>query len=190
MIRLIVGLGNPGQQYEKTRHNAGFWFADQLVEKFGGNWQSDKRFNGYVASIVISGNSVALLKPMTYMNKSGLSVGSYLRYFHIDLSNILVVHDELDFLPGIIKVKKNGGHAGHNGLRDIIAHLKTNEFPRLRIGIGRPSERQSVADFVLSVPSNVEQDKMQATIESVVARIDVLVDKDIDFAMNALNAAN
>ena len=151
MIKLIVGLGNPGQQYEKTRHNVGFLFLDLLVIESGGAWVNESRFQGLFAEIVVAGSKVMLLKPTTFMNRSGGSVGKVARYYKLLPEEILVVHDELDFAPGVVKLKKNGGHAGHNGLRDIIAHLGSGDFYRLRIGIGRPSASAVIADFVLSV---------------------------------------
>lgn len=188
MIKLIVGLGNPGQQYCRTRHNVGFWFVDELAEEKNADWLQDKKFQAQIATVKIQQEKVVLLKPQTFMNRSGFSVLAYIKYFQIDVSEILIIHDELDFLPGIVKLKKNGGHAGHNGLRDIIAQLGTNEFKRLRIGIGRPIGRQQVADFVLSAPSCDDREKIEFAYRSVLSRISVLFEKEIDQAMNELQA--
>ncbi len=156
MIRLIVGLGNPGRQYEKTRHNAGFLFLDELVDGSGCAWFAESKFQGLLAEYKVDGVGVMLLKPDTFMNRSGQSVGKVARYYKLLPEEILVVHDELDFDVGVIKLKKDGGHAGHNGLRDIIAHLGSKDFYRLRLGIGRPVAGKSVADYVLSTPSKIE----------------------------------
>jgi len=154
MIKLIVGLGNPGRQYEKTRHNAGFLFLDTLADQLGCTWVNESKFQGIFTQGKIANTPVMLLKPDTFMNRSGQSVGKIARYYKLQPEEILVVHDELDFNPGIVKLKKDGGHAGHNGLRDIIAHLNSNQFYRLRIGIGRPAAGKFVAVFVLSSPPN------------------------------------
>lgn len=154
MIKLIVGLGNPGQQYERTRHNAGFLFVDHLVGAQAARWSANTQFQGEIAGLDISGHKLVLLKPMTFMNRSGSSVGKVLRYYKFKPDELLVVHDELDLPEGSVKMKRDGGHAGHNGLRDIIAHIDTRDFFRLRLGIGRPSNGGNVADYVLSRPSS------------------------------------
>jgi len=153
MIKLIVGLGNPGQQYEKTRHNAGFIFLDALAGGYHCSWQASGQFQGETTSISVGGNKLILLKPGTYMNRSGASVGSVLRYFKFKPEEMLVVHDELELPEGVAKLKRDGGHAGHNGLRDIITHIQTRDFYRLRVGVGRPQSGANVADYVLSKPS-------------------------------------
>jgi PTH1 family peptidyl-tRNA hydrolase len=156
MIKLIVGLGNPGRQYEKTRHNVGFLFLDILAAELGCVWSSEPGFQGLFSQGSVKAGKVMLLKPETFMNRSGQSVGKVARYYKLLPEEILVVHDELDFNIGVIKLKKEGGHAGHNGLRDIIVHLGSRDFYRLRIGIGRPAAGKVVADFVLSSPSEKE----------------------------------
>lgn len=150
MIKLIVGLGNPGQQYEKTRHNAGFLFVDYLAALAGGYWVNASQFHGEMAECDISGSKVILLKPATFMNKSGMSVGKLLRYYKFSAEEMLVAHDELELPEGLVRLKRDGGHAGHNGLRDIIAQIDSRDFYRLRIGIGRPLVGRNVADYVLS----------------------------------------
>ncbi len=188
MIKLIVGLGNPGSQYDKTRHNAGFLFLDYMLDKFGGSWSADARFNALVADCRISGVKVILLKPQTFMNRSGLSVGAVSRYYKIPVDEILVVHDELDLPVGVVKLKKSGGHAGHNGLRDIIANLSSRDFYRLRLGIGRPVAGKKVADYVLSVPSKVDVELINdcfVWVENFFSRI---VGEDVSKVMSELNA--
>ncbi|MDD5319056.1 MAG: aminoacyl-tRNA hydrolase [Methylococcales bacterium] len=188
MIKLIVGLGNPGRQYEKTRHNAGFLFLDSVAQKLGCIWSNDSRFQGLVAEGSVANGKVTLLKPDTFMNRSGQSVGKIARYYKLLPEEILVVHDELDFNPGVVKLKKDGGHAGHNGLRDIIAHLGSKEFYRLRIGIGRPAAGKIVTDFVLSAPSKNEWDLLLAAFDTGKGFIDEMVAGDMAAVMNKLNS--
>ncbi len=187
MIKLIVGLGNPGRQYELTRHNAGFLFLDVLADEYTNGWQHDSKFNGMVAQAKIAHHSVVLLKPDTFMNRSGLAVGKVARYYKLQPDEILVVHDELDFDAGIVKLKKDGGHAGHNGLRDIIAHLNSNQFYRLRLGIGRPSAGKIVADYVLSAPSKPEFEQLLGAFQLCKPHIAKMVSGDIAAVMNTLN---
>ncbi len=187
MIKLIVGLGNPGQEYEKTRHNAGFLFLDYL---YSGAWLNEPRFNGQTATLKIGNEQIRMLKPMTFMNRSGYSVGNIARYYKISPDEILVVHDELDFKAGIIKLKKGGGHGGHNGLRDIIAHLDSNDFYRLRVGIDRPASNKQVASYVLSGMSKFENENMFNAFDFVNLYLDMVVFRDISKAMNTLNTKN
>jgi PTH1 family peptidyl-tRNA hydrolase len=191
MLKLIVGLGNPGQQYEKTRHNAGFLFLDHLVASFGGEWRFESRFEGLVARCNIGGQKILLLKPVVFMNKSGASVGKIVRYYNIGLDEILVVHDELDFDAGDARLKLNGGHAGHNGLKDVIAHLNNKDFWRLRIGIGRPASDKSVADYVLSSFSKNEMMLISRIFTYIDAHIDAIAEgSNLYLVMNSLNAAS
>lgn len=187
MIKLIVGLGNPGQQYEKNRHNAGFLFLDYLLNQHSGSWSNESKFHGIIATSFIAGSKVILLKPQTFMNRSGLSVGSVARYYKFKAEEILLVHDELDFSAGVVKLKKGGGHAGHNGLRDIIANLGERDFYRARIGIGRPASGKPVSDYVLSNSSKEEQRLMLSAFELFGVQLDKVVSGDIAAAMNALN---
>lgn len=188
MIKLIVGLGNPGKNYEKTRHNAGFLFLDSLAKEFGCVWSSQARFQGLFAEYSVSGDKVMLLKPDTFMNRSGQSVGKIARYYKLFPEEILVVHDELDFNPGVLKLKKDGGHAGHNGLRDIIAHLGSKEFYRLRVGIGRPPAGKVVADFVLSAPSKLESEMMLKAFDLASVYMGQIINGDMAIVMNKLNS--
>src|SRR6478609_2405396 len=149
-IQLIVGLGNPGREYENTRHNAGAIFVAQLASAYRANWQDEKKFSGMTAQISVDNQPVRLLLPLTYMNRSGQSVGALANFYKIAPENILVVHDELDLQPGTARLKLGGGHGGHNGLRDIVSALgNQNTFARLRIGIGHPGNAKMVADYVL-----------------------------------------
>ncbi|MBL8447528.1 MAG: aminoacyl-tRNA hydrolase [Zoogloeaceae bacterium] len=148
--KLVVGLGNPGPDYAETRHNAGFWFCDALAEMLGARFAAESRFHGLVASARESG--IYLLKPMTFMNRSGLAVAVLARYFKVPPDEILVVHDELDLPPGALRLKYGGGTGGHNGLKDISAHCGTANYWRLRIGIGHPGDRQEVVNYVLKPP--------------------------------------
>lgn len=188
MIKLIVGLGNPGRQYEKTRHNAGFLFLDGLAQELGCSWSSQSRFQGLFAEATVAHHKVLLLKPDTFMNRSGQSVGKIARYYKLLPDEILVVHDELDFNPGVVKLKKDGGHAGHNGLRDIIAHLGTKDFYRLRIGIGRPPTGAVVADFVLAVPPVSEWQLLEQAFDYGRGFVGQMVAGDMAAVMNKVNS--
>jgi len=189
VIKLIVGLGNPGRQYEKTRHNAGFLFLDRLVSDSDCDWASEPKFDGLLAEIGCAGGKVLLLKPSTFMNRSGQAVGKVARYYKLVSDEILVVHDELDFDVGVVRLKKDGGHAGHNGLRDIIAHLGVKEFYRLRVGIGRPPSGKVVADFVLSCPSKSEWVLMSSAFDLAASYVDQMVVGDMAMVMNKLNSS-
>jgi len=188
MIKLIVGLGNPGRQYEKTRHNAGFLFLDKLLAEAGGVWALESRFQGLFAECGVGGRKVMLLKPGAFMNRSGQSVGKVARYYKLLPEEILVVHDELDFDVGVVRLKKDGGHAGHNGLRDIIAHLGSKEFYRLRIGIGRPVAGKVVADYVLSMPSKSELQLLYEAFDMSYGFVNQMIVGDMSVVMNKLNA--
>ena len=159
-IKLIVGLGNPGADYERTRHNAGFWLVDAIAEDLRASFTSEKSFSGLVAKARVQAEQVLLAKPQTYMNRSGQCVGALARFYKLEAQEILVLHDELDLFPGQVKVKQGGGHAGHNGLRDIQSVLGSADFWRLRLGIGHPRTlnlTQEVADFVLYPPRREDQ---------------------------------
>ncbi|MFI3186667.1 MAG: aminoacyl-tRNA hydrolase [Methylococcaceae bacterium] len=188
MIKLIVGLGNPGLQYEKTRHNVGFLFLDRLASDANCGWVKEARFDGLLAEIAITGVRLMLLKPDTFMNRSGQSVGKVARYYKLLPEEILVIHDELDFDVGVVRLKKDGGHAGHNGLRDIIAHLGSRDFYRLRIGIGRPPSGVKVADFVLSSASKSERDLILTAADFVAGYAERIVTGDISAVMSKLNS--
>jgi PTH1 family peptidyl-tRNA hydrolase len=152
MIKLFVGLGNPGPEYEQTRHNAGFWWLEALARELKVNLTADKSYHGLVARTSINGQSVWLLAPQTFMNLSGKSVAALANFFKIPPQDILVAHDDLDIAPGDAKLKLGGSHAGHNGLRDIHAQLGTDQYWRLRLGIGHPGNRAEVLHWVLKKP--------------------------------------
>ncbi len=165
-IRLFVGLGNPGTEYEATRHNAGFWWVDALARELKVNLAPDKAYHGLAARASVQGQTVWLLEPQTFMNLSGKSVAALARFFKIQPQEILVVHDELDVAPGQAKLKFGGSHAGHNGLRDIHAQLGTGDYWRLRLGIGHPGVKSEVVDWVLRKPAP----EQRTAIEECVAR--------------------
>jgi peptidyl-tRNA hydrolase, PTH1 family len=164
MIRLFVGLGNPGPEYEATRHNAGFWWVDALAAKLGVRLSSERAYHGLLARANTERGPVWLLEPMTYMNRSGQSVAALARFFKIAPAEILVVHDELDVPPGQAKIKFGGGSGGHNGLKDIHAQLGTPDFWRLRLGIGHPGVKAEVVDYVLRKPAPEHREAIEATI--------------------------
>ena len=185
-IRLIAGLGNPGSQYDQTRHNAGFWFVDELAKQYHGKFATEKRFSGEIAKIQIGTNAVWLLKPMTFMNRSGLAVQQLASFYQIPVEEILIAHDELDIAPGEIRLKQAGGHGGHNGLRDIHAHLTANYW-RLRIGVGHPGDRNKVVDYVLARPSVADEIEIQRAIELGCKQIELIVQGEAQKAMQALH---
>jgi peptidyl-tRNA hydrolase, PTH1 family len=172
-IKLVVGLGNPGPEYERTRHNAGFWFAEDIAHDIGGSFASEKKFHGLIARGTAAAADIRSLMPQTYMNLSGNSVAAVAKFYDIAPDEILVAHDELDLDAGEIKMKFGGGHAGHNGLRDIQAKLGTGDYWRLRIGIGHPRDSQNmhkpVADWVLERPRREEQEAIETAIERALA---------------------
>jgi PTH1 family peptidyl-tRNA hydrolase len=188
MIRLVVGLGNPGREYQATRHNAGFWFADALARQLGATFAAEGKFHGSVAK---SGSDVRLLKPGTYMNLSGRSVAALARFFAIAPDEVLVAHDELDLKPGEVKLKFGGGHAGHNGLRDIVAQCGTPEFWRLRIGIGHPRDsdipQQEVVDYVLKPPRGEEGGAIESAIDKALAAWPAIAGGEFERAMLSLH---
>lgn len=186
-IRLIVGLGNPGSEYEETRHNAGYWFVDEISRRCGAPFRLEKRFNGLLGRLHVGGRECLLLKPTTFMNRSGLSVASLAGYFKIGQEEILVAHDELDLAPGVIRLKEGGGHAGHNGLRDIIRALNGSEFWRLRIGIDHPGPGRDVAGYVLSRPSRDDADAIRQAIEAAETHLDDLLRGEYQKVMHSLH---
>jgi PTH1 family peptidyl-tRNA hydrolase len=186
-IRLIVGLGNPGPKYDQTRHNAGFWFVDQLAHRFGGQFRVESKFSGEVCKLRIADEDVWLLKPMTFMNHSGLPVRQLSAFYKIPLEEILVAHDELDLDPGVVRLKRGGGHGGHNGLRDISSHLG-KDFLRLRIGIGHPGHKDQVVDFVLSRASRAEQQSIEEAIDEAADAAEDIVAGQSQKVMNQLHS--
>ncbi len=185
-IKLIVGLGNPGQQYSKTRHNAGFWFIDALADKYDSSFKAETKFSGEVAKSNINGHSVWLLKPSTFMNRSGLAVHQLSKFYKISAEEVLVAYDELDLPVGTIRLKQAGGHGGHNGLRDLHAQI-SKDYLRFRFGIGHPGDRTKVADYVLSRASHDDEIEINNAIDRALDVIDKVVCGDTQKAMNTLH---
>ena len=186
-IKLIVGLGNPGKQYESTRHNAGYWYVDQLNDKYSISLQRKDKFFGYTTSVNINGNSVHILKPDTFMNLSGKSVQALASFYRIDINEILVAHDELDIGCGEIRLKSGGGHGGHNGLRDIIRCFGSQNFSRLRIGIDHPGHASQVTSHVLSNPMQADRELIDVAIEKAVGQTANIINSDYETAMQVLH---
>ena len=188
MIRLLVGLGNPGPEYEATRHNAGFWWVDAAARKLGAALTPQRSYFGLAARAQAATGTVWLLQPMTYMNLSGKAVAALARFYKIAPAEILVVHDELDLLPGQAKIKLGGGHAGHNGLRDIHAQLGTADYWRLRLGIGHPGVKAEVVDYVLRKPAPEQRELIEQTIARSVDALDLLLAGEMERAMMKVHA--
>jgi PTH1 family peptidyl-tRNA hydrolase len=188
LIRLIVGLGNPGPDYSHTRHNAGFWFIDELVTKYNANLNNESKFFGIVGRFNFKNRDVYLLKPQTYMNLSGKSVLAVANFYKILPSEILVVHDELDFAPGIARFKQGGGNGGHNGLKDIDRCLG-KDYLRLRIGIGHPGDRNKVADYVLKKPQLDEKIAIDNSLDKSISVADLLLSGEISSATKILHSS-
>lgn len=187
-IRLIVGLGNPGREYETTRHNAGYCWVDLLASAQNLCFRSEAKFHGLVTRGQMHGHEVYLLKPLTFMNLSGRAVGALTQFYKITPAEIMVVHDELDMPPGVARLKLGGGHGGHNGLKDIIAHLGNRDFWRLRIGIGHPGERADVADYVLNDPRREERDLMKDAMERSLDVAHLFIEGKTEAAMLKLHS--
>lgn len=185
-ISLIAGLGNPGPRYVDTRHNAGFWFVDALVNRQSSSWQATPRFKADVAEVIIDGQRIRLIKPLDFMNNSGSPVAAIASYYRIEPAQILVVHDELDLPPGKLKLKHGGGAAGHNGLRDI-SRLIGPDYLRLRLGIGHPGQQKEVVNYVLRRPPEAEQVLIVAAIDHALAHLGDIIRGDLQAAMNALH---
>jgi PTH1 family peptidyl-tRNA hydrolase len=183
MIKLLVGLGNPGPEYEATRHNAGFWFVDGAARALKTTLTMDRSYYGLVARTIFQGQPLWLLEPQTFMNLSGKSVGALARFFKINPEEILVAHDELDVLPGEAKLKFGGSHAGHNGLRDIHAQLGTGDYWRLRLGVGHPGVKAEVVNWVLKKPSPDDRIAVDQCMDRALAALPTLLAGDMNKAM-------
>ena len=191
-IRLIAGLGNVGPEYDDTRHNAGFWFVDALARAHSASFSRQSKFFGDVARITAAGEPVYLIKPTTFMNRSGQAVAALAGFYRVTPESILVVHDELDLMPGMAKLKLGGGHAGHNGLKDITARLGSAEFWRMRLGIGHPRTlalEQAVVDFVLHRPSRDDRAKIDQAIDAGLDAVPDLLAGRLEQAMKRLHTA-
>lgn len=174
-IRLIVGLGNPGPRYEDTRHNAGQWFVDELARAWNAELRADARQHADLGKVTAGGRDVWLMKPHAYMNESGGPVGRVMRYYRVPLEAMLVAYDELDLPVGDVRLREGGGHGGHNGMRDITTHCGGSGFPRLRLGIGRPTDRDEVVNWVLSRPRREERRLIDDAIDDAVRTMDDFV---------------
>jgi PTH1 family peptidyl-tRNA hydrolase len=185
-LKLIVGLGNPGPEYARTRHNAGFWFVDELARRHGGSFRSEGKHQAELARVRIAGEEIWLVKPMTFMNRSGGPVSSVLGFYKFSARDMLVAHDEIDLPGGTIRLKDAGGHGGHNGLRDIIA-AQGDAFWRLRIGVGHPGAKKEVVDFVLTRAGADAQRLIDETIAAGADAIEEILRNGAQVAMNKLH---
>ena len=186
-LKLIVGLGNPGPRYEQTRHNAGFWFVDLLAARAGGRFVLESKYQGELARIVLCGDELRLLKPQTFMNLSGQSAGAVARFFKLAPEQVLVAHDELDLPPGTVRLKRGGGHGGHNGLRDLIRQFGA-DFWRLRIGIGHPGHRDQVTDYVLTRAPAAEETLIRDTLNDAADAVESMLAQGAERAMHRLHS--
>ena len=185
-IKLIVGLGNPGQQYAQTRHNAGFWFVERIANDFNISLSQDKKFHGLVGRGQVHGADVRLLLPDTFMNKSGDAVVPMVNFYNIANDELLIAHDELDLPTGNMRLKFGGGHGGHNGLRDIVPHIGA-DFYRLRLGIGHPGHKSKVSGYVLGKPTSDEQIALDLMLDAAMQNLPALINGDIAKAQQAIN---
>ncbi|HNP64580.1 MAG TPA: aminoacyl-tRNA hydrolase [Woeseiaceae bacterium] len=185
-IRIIAGLGNPEEKYERTLHNAGFWFVDALARKYGGSFRYDKKFDADYCRIKLHGEDIWLVKPQSYMNLSGGPIRSVMDYYRLTVDELLVAHDEIDLPPGTTRLKKGGGHGGHNGLRDIIRHCGA-EFVRLRLGVGHPGEKSQVTNYVLKRGSAEVERAIEENIDDAMAVMPLLIEDGLNAATKALH---
>lgn len=186
-LRLIVGLGNPGAEHLRTRHNAGFWFVDALAQREGARFGIESKLHAETAKVVLDGNPVWLLKPITFMNKSGIAIASALRYYKIESQEMLVVHDDLDLPAGAARLKFDGGHGGQNGLRDTFAHLGHGKFHRLRLGIGHPGHKDRVTSWVLGRAGAQDEQAILGGVGSALDVLPLLLDGQFDKATQKLH---
>jgi PTH1 family peptidyl-tRNA hydrolase len=187
VIRLIAGLGNPGAKYEQTRHNAGFWFVDDVARSCGAQFSTEGKYKSELARCTIAGQDCRLQKPLDFMNRSGLPVAGLAGFYQIPRNSILVVHDDLDLPPGTVKLKQGGGHGGHNGLRDLIPHLGGNDFLRLRIGIGHPGHRDDVVGYVLKAASREDRTAIDQAINDAIRVLPDIITGRLEAAMKELH---
>ncbi len=185
-LQIVVGLGNPGPEHRLTRHNAGFWFVDALARAQGADFRPHARYQGDVCRVEVAGREITLLKPQTYMNRSGLAIRALLDYQKVPAGEMLVVHDELDLPPGVARIKLGGGHGGHNGLRDTITHVGP-EFWRLRLGIGHPGDRSQVIDYVLHRPTPDEEQQILDALATSLQALETFVSQGAEKAMHWLH---
>ena len=185
-LNIIVGLGNPEDKYERTLHNAGFWFVDAVARKYGGQFRYEKKFDADCCRVNIQGEEVWLVKPQSYMNLSGGPVRGVMDYYRLKPGGLLVAHDEIDLPPGTVRLKKGGGHGGHNGLRDVIKHCGA-DFVRLRLGVGHPGEKTRVTGYVLKRGSADVERALENNIDDAIAVLPLLMDDGLNAATKALH---
>ena len=186
-LRLIIGLGNPGSDYAETRHNAGFWFCERLAHELGASFARESRYHGHVARARVVGQDLWLLMPQTFMNRSGQAVQALAHFYRIEPAEMLVVHDELDIAPGQMRLKFGGGLGGHNGLKDITAHLGTQDYWRLRVGIGHPGDRNEVINYVLKPPRREEREEIDAALDHALLAWPTLAKAEFNAATQKIN---
>lgn len=189
-IQLITGLANPGKEYAETRHNAGAWFLERLADMASVTLRSDSKLHGLHSAATLEGQKCQLLIPTTYMNRSGISVAACMKYYKLTPETTLIAHDEIDLPVGDIRLKIDGGDGGHNGLKDIISHLHTKKFYRLRIGVGRPKHSKDVVDYVLERPSKADRIIIDDAITRALAVVPQLLNGDIQQAMQLLHTVS
>ena len=182
-----MGLGNPGPRDARTRHNAGFWFVDAVASRWGGSFRSQSNFFGDVADCQVDGHRVRLLKPMTYMNNSGRSVAALVNFYKLEADAILIAHDEIDLPPGVVRLKRGGGHGGHNGLRDVIPQLGSSEFARMRIGVGHPGNKNAVVGYVLKPAPADEQRAIDEAVSLAIDHVPEIIAGKLESVMNTLH---
>lgn len=186
-MQLVVGLGNPGSKYAATRHNAGYWFADALASRFAATFRGNPRFSGELAELSVGGRTLRLLKPSTFMNESGRSVAAVVQFFRLPVEDVLIAHDEIDLPPGVVRLKRGGGHGGHNGLRDVIPALGSPEFAHLRIGVGHPGHKDLVTGYVLNRPRSEERVLIEKAVADALDVFELIARGDFPRAMNSLH---
>jgi PTH1 family peptidyl-tRNA hydrolase len=189
-LKLVAGLGNPGSRHAGTRHNAGFWFVDRLARARGATFMNDAKLFGQLARLKSDGRDLHLFKPQTYMNESGRAIQSIMAYYKILPAEMLVVHDEIDLPPGVVRLKRGGGHAGHNGLRDIIDRIGSRDFNRLRIGVGHPGDKERVIGAVLGKPTRAEKKLIDAAIDAALESMPLILAGEFNKAMTKLHTNN
>jgi PTH1 family peptidyl-tRNA hydrolase len=188
-LKLVVGLGNPGREYARTRHNAGWWLVDELAARSSGSWRHDAREHTELARIDVAGTQLWLLKPSAFMNRSGGPVAAVAKFYGIEPGEILVAHDDIDLPPGVARLKHGGGHGGHNGVRDVIAHLGA-DFWRLRLGVGHPGSKDLVLDAVLDRPTQAEQQAIDEALSRALEIMPELLRSGAQKAMHSLHSRN
>lgn len=187
LVRALIGLGNPGERYARSRHNAGFWFADRLVAEFGGRFRVERKLYAQGAECAVDGYRLLVFKPTTYMNRSGQAVQAVVNYLRLPLPEVIIAHDDIDLPPGTVRFKRGGGHGGNNGLRDVIGHIG-GDFLRLRIGVGHPGHRDEVVGYVLGRPSTQEQRLIDEALEEALKVWPLLLREGLDKAMQQLHS--